>query len=72
MQEGGGSELFAYYLIQKLEERDITLENVVRKAPTTGWEPRPDEEETDGGYLAAAESGGPLLRWLVICYNNPT
>ena len=32
-------------------------ENVVRKAPTTGWAPRPDEEETDGGYLAAAESG---------------
>lgn len=33
-------------------------ENVVRKAPTTGWAVRPDEEETDGGYLAAAESGG--------------
>ena len=33
-------------------------ENVVRKAPTTGWAPRPDEEETDGGYLAAAEPGG--------------
>ena len=32
-------------------------ENVVRKAPTTGWAVRPDEEETDGGYLAAAESG---------------
>ena len=32
-------------------------ENVVRKAPTMGWAPWPDEEETDGGYLAAAESG---------------
>ena len=44
MQEGGGSELFAYYFIQKLEECDITLENVVRKASTTGWASWPDEE----------------------------
>ena len=30
-------------------------ENVIRKAPTMGWVPRQDDEETDGGYLAAAE-----------------
>lgn len=27
-----------------------------RKVPTRGWAPQIDEEETDGGYLAAAES----------------
>lgn len=31
-------------------------ENAVSRAPTMGWVPQQDDEETDGGYLAAAES----------------
>ena len=47
---------YEYTMKQAIEEKFIL--DVVRKAPMTGWAPRPDEEETDGGYLAAAKSGG--------------